>query len=288
MIATQHLQATTLVELDRAGVPRILIDATEQALDALGGGWTRRADRRLVAGFRLACAVTDEAADRLIRWGCDPRRVRVTGRLRPLMPPPAPDPRALDALTRQIGTRPTWFVDPLDGAEAAAVLAAHDAALRRSHRLLLAARPGAGLDAPLHGAPSRAAGHPVADDHPVVIADAPGDAALFRRLAPVTFLGGTFGDGARVDPLHVAALGSVVLHGPRLGQHAASFRRLAVGGASRQVTHPDALGSALMALLAPDRAAELALAGWRVVSDGAGHVDALVDALAAALDGDAA
>jgi 3-deoxy-D-manno-octulosonic-acid transferase len=67
------------------------------------------------------------------------------------------------------------------------------------------------------------------------------------------------------------------LHGPHVSPHAAAFARLSAAGAARQVNNADDIGEAVMALIASDLCATMAVAGWQVLTEGAGVCDRLVD-----------
>ncbi len=62
-----------------------------------------------------------------------------------------------------------------------------------------------------------------------------------------------------------------------MGRHLPSYSRLAEAGAARIVNDVDSLTSAVSQLIAPDRAAAMAHAGWDIVSAGAAMTDMVVD-----------
>ncbi|MGY6635027.1 MAG: glycosyltransferase N-terminal domain-containing protein [Alkalilacustris sp.] len=162
------------------------------------------------------------------------------------------------------------------------------------------------------------------DDTQVYIADTEGELGLWYRLAPVTFCGGTLvgvepgAPGVACDPLEIAALGSAAIHGPAAMAEVPDYARLvraraswgvpalaAAGGAGglspgllrgsfarrRAATAADAaevtaraLADAVIALLAPERAARLARAGWDVATAGAEATDRAVELILDALE----
>jgi 3-deoxy-D-manno-octulosonic-acid transferase len=79
--------------------------------------------------------------------------------------------------------------------------------------------------------------------------------------------------------MEAAALGSALLHGPRVGDYGPVFDRLGAARAARGVSGVTDLGEALADLLSPDRAARLAQAAWAVASDGADVTDRVVTLL---------
>lgn len=115
----------------------------------------------------------------------------------------------------------------------------------------------------------RAEGDEPAPSTEVYLAEGPGEAGLWYRLAPVTFLGGTLHGGAQDHPFEAAALGSAIIHGPRTAPHDKAFARLARAGAARSLRDGQGLGHAVEALLAADRAATMAAAAWEVTTAGA-------------------
>ena len=81
--------------------------------------------------------------------------------------------------------------------------------------------------------------------------------------------GGTLSTGAQDHPFAAAALGTAIIHGAHTGRHADSFARLTRAGAARMTRGGQALGHAVEALLAADRAASMAAAAWEVTTAGA-------------------
>jgi 3-deoxy-D-manno-octulosonic-acid transferase len=74
--------------------------------------------------------------------------------------------------------------------------------------------------------------------------DSFGEMGLWYRLCRATIIGGTFGPTEGHNPWEPAALGSAVLHGPRIANFAWDFRTLHEAAAARPLT-PDSLGPAL-------------------------------------------
>jgi len=238
-----------------AGPPRM--DPRWGALPGLQRALLRRL-RRILA--------RDAAAERALRRaGARPWRVEDGGLMAETSTPLPCNPAEREALAQRLGGRPLWLAVAVPEAEEGAVLAAHRAAQRLVHRLLLVLVPadparGAALAAAAAGLGLRAARRsaeeePDDDDH-VYIADTEGELGLWYRLAPVTFMGGTFGgspgggspDGGASghatalsgrDPMEAAALGSAVVHGPARGAHADSYARLMRAGATWQVPGRD-------------------------------------------------
>ena len=179
-------------------------------------------------------------------------------------------------------------------AEVALVLQAHRAALRLAHRLLLILVPdrpadgdAAAADIATAGmlAARRSAGESPDDATQVYLADTRGEMGLWYRLSPVTFMASSLepGHGGR-DPYEPAALGSAVIYGPNVGHHLDAYARLLAVGAARLAGDAASLSGALSHLIAPDRAAAMAQAGWQIVSAGAEVTDRITDLVLDTLD----
>lgn len=196
----------------------------------------------------------------------------------------------LDRLARILAARPVWLAAKVNFDELDPVLAAHQQALRRAHRLILLVVPGDPEDGDQFAEQirhkglefrQRSKGEEPDSDCQVYLADEPGELGLWYRLAPISFIGhtlaGRFGNGP--DPLGAAALGSAILHGPMIEHHADSFRRLGRARASYPVAHTGELTYALETFLAPDRAARMANAAWEVCTSGAEVLNRVADFL---------
>lgn len=242
--------------------------------------------RRLLAPLDRIL-LPDEATTRRLRRIAGPASSLET--LGPLDPVPGALPcneAEREALAQSLAARPAWLAAGLPMEELPAVIAAHRAALRLSHRLLLIVvpdRPGDGpemarrLAEVERWAPAlRSAEDEPEEDNEVYVADTEGELGLWYRLCPLTYLGGSLSEaGARRSPLEPAALGSAVLHGPRQGNHAAAFTLLARAHATREIRAAGELGEAVGDLLAADRAAALAHDAWSVTTAGAEVTDRL-------------
>ena len=123
------------------------------------------------------------------------------------------------------------------------------------------------------------------DDNTQVLLTSDEDLGLWYRVAPVSLLAGTLnGTKGGHNPMDAAALGSAILHGPAVGTHAPLYQRLTDAGAAQKVQGKDELTVQVIQLSAPDKAAEMALAGWQVVTEGAALTDYLLDRIHDMLD----
>lgn len=285
------LRPMLLSEVRLRAILRVLIDARGPTLTLAEAGWIPGALGHLVRGFDHVLAVDHLTAQQIERLGADPARIEVTGPFEALASPPPCNEHERRDLADTIGPRPVWHAASLPLAELDDVITAHRHATRAMHRLLLIIAPAhegdmeamhdALLEAGLRVA-LRADGDDPEGPVEVYLAEGPGEEGLWYRLAPVTYLGGTLRGGEPDDPFAAAALGTAIIHGARTGQHEESFARLARAGAARSTRGGQALGHAVEALLAADRAATMAAAAWEVTTAGAVVANRIADLVGAA------
>ncbi len=288
-----ELRPVLLHEAVQRGVALYLADGVAPVLPRGRDGWWPGLVRATLAGFRQVLAADEGAARAFRKAGAAPDRVAAVGRMElpsAALPCLEAERAELAALLR---TRPVWLAASLPEAEEDTVIAAHRAAMRLAHRLLLIVVP----DHPARLAPlaarmvevdgwavaRRGAEEVPEDEVQVYIADSPHEYGLWFRLAPVTFLGGSLSGGCLVDPLQPAALGSAIIHGPRVGPHGTAIGRLAAAQGAALVGSAADLAETLGELTAPDRAARAAAAAWAVTSDGAEVTERVVALVRAAL-----
>ena len=241
--AEQDLWPGAVVAAAERGIPLVLVNARMNA-DA----YARR--RRwqglyadLFARFSLITAQDPVTAGHLQALGAND--VRITGSLKAAVPPLAADPWALAAArTALVGHQPVLLAS--SHAEDEAVTLAVFAAAKSRPLLLVAPRdPGRGAEIA-----ARAAGHglkatrrslgegPTAD---VWIVDTLGEMGLWYRLCSTTVIGGTFGPTEGHNPWEAAALGSAILHGPRVANFTTDFAALHERGAAHLVSQASLL-----------------------------------------------
>jgi 3-deoxy-D-manno-octulosonic-acid transferase len=225
--------------------------------------------------------------------GISSAKVTRASRLRISATPPNCHDDELTRMQADLGSRPVWLAAHCLPDEVPMLLKAHRRASRRLHRLLLILAV-ADYDAledvrgqlqasGLRTADWEVGGEP--DDNTQVVLSCDDDLGLWYRLAPLSVLAGTFGkEAACHNPLDAAALGSAVLHGPKIRTHAALYHRLAQAGAALQVLSAEDLAEQVIRLCAPDKAAAMALAGWKVVTEGAELTDQLLELMQDMLD----
>ena len=279
VIGEGELRPALLHEAQERGIPLTLVEGRNPHWLRGREGWWPGLMRSLLAGFRAVLTIDESGARAFRRAGASPGTVRASGHLEyPSSALPCTEAERTE-LARILATRPVWFAAALPESEEAHVIAAHRAALKLAHRLLLIIAPEDPTRIPaLAERLEKIEGWTVArrgedqepdDEVQVYIADSAVEFGLWYRLAPITFVGGTLSPGgARRDPMEPAALGSAIIHGPRAGRHGAVIGRLAAAQATSLIGSAADMAEALGELLAPDRSARLAQAAWTVVSDG--------------------
>ncbi len=287
VIAEGELRAVVLTEAADRGIPLILVDGRTPFLPGNRPPLWPGLVPGLLERFHTIIAVDEAAARQFRKRGARDGAVRVEGRM-------AEGSRVLPcteaeraALARQFQARPVWLAASLPEAEEAAVIAAHRAALRLAHRLLLILVPEMpgrvdALARQLEKDEGWRVARRSAEEEPdsevaVYITDGPSEMGLWYRLAPISFLGGSlYGGGLQRNPFEAAALGSAILCGPQSGRWTQAQRKLAEARAMRPVASAAELADGLSDLLAPDRAARLAQAAWAASSAGAEVTDRIL------------
>lgn len=246
--AEQDLWPVAVVATDARGIPLALVNARMNA-----EAYARRRRWKglyadLLGRFRLITAQDAATAHHLEALGA--KGVSIAGSLKSAAPPLTADPKALtDARAALTGRRPVLLASSHPEDEFVAL-----SALRAAHPrplLLIAPRdphrgPEIAARAAEHGltATLRSRGEgPTAD---VWIVDTFGEMGLWYRLCETSLIGGTFGPTEGHNPWEPAALGSAILHGPRIANFAADFAALHQAGAALPV-QPEALIAGLTA-----------------------------------------
>ncbi|KMK68691.1 3-deoxy-D-manno-octulosonic acid transferase [Puniceibacterium sp. IMCC21224] len=270
-------------------------------IDAADAPWTTPAQRWLPDSAPATLArfdtifTTDQAAERrLRRLGIPETRFERAG-------PLIESTMTLDCSHRQhaemaaiLSGRPVWLAAHMRPTEIAILLTAHQRASRLNHRLLLFLCPAnpqeyEAIDLQLRNSGMRLChwedGETLDENTQLVLAGGPEELGLWFRLSPLALLGSSLVSGyGGTNPLDAAALGSAILYGPNVGRHLSTYSRLAEAGAARIVKDVDTLTAAVSQLIAPDRAAAMAHAGWDIVSAGAAMADKVVDLALDVLD----
>ncbi len=276
------------------GIPLVLLDIGRDELPPIRSRWLPDLARATFGLFGAILTRDDETARILRRNGIRDGRVLAAGTLRTTATPPDCREEDLEDVMQSLDGRPAWLSAGTRRGEIAPVLSAHRGALRLLHRLLLVlslADPADRDEARRH---ARAMGLRCTDwddgdiiheEAQVLLSTDPEDLGLWYRLAPVTFVAGTFHSGpGGQNPLAAAGLGSAVLHGPEISGFETAFARLAAAKACIEVADQDALAAEVIRLSAPDQAAEMAFAAWSVATEGAELTDRVIELVLDQLD----
>ncbi|NRB20062.1 MAG: 3-deoxy-D-manno-octulosonic acid transferase [Rhodobacteraceae bacterium] len=275
------------------GINALLIDIEADELPARGRRWLPDKSRKLLDKFSVILTPSPAAFAQLRRSSLAADKIALTSRLRLSSILPTYHEDELSRMRDNLGSRQIWLSAHTRLGEIDTIIDAHRNALRLLHRLLLvlsieqysdldAARD-ALKDTGLRWADWEAGEN--LDDNTQVLLTCDEDLGLWYRVAPLSLLAGTLEVGASGhNPMDAAALGSAILHGPHLGLHAPLYERLAKAGAAQQVQDKDQLAVQIIQLSAPDKAAEMAVAGWQVVTESAELTDLLLDQIQDMLD----
>lgn len=287
------LRPALLRGVTKSGIPATLINARAQDLFTRGVGWLPRSIGHSLVAFERIMAADGATATRLVRGGVPREKVEATG---PIMEEPLPlrhDQNELTVMAETLSTRPVWLAADVRDSEVTHMAAAHLAASRKSHRLLLVlhshlSEAGGGIAQVLReqglSVGLRSDGDEPEPEHQAYVVDLPEELGLWYRLAPLTFMGGTFSGETSLSPFDPIALGSAVIHGPQKALQEARYARLAKVEACREVRTAAQLGIAIGSLISPEQTARMALAGWEEITRNAENINALVERALGALE----
>ena len=268
------------------GTHMILVDAAQDGFDRRRDRWLPEVPRRLLAQFDVVIARSQPAFARLVQLGRPIGEIELASPLRPFGHTLPANDSDVSEVTEALRGRPTWLAAHVHPDEVVTVLAAHRQALKVAHRLLLILLVSDPATVPrvVDVAASRVLNTTLwsdgdfPDDHAqVLIADAEDELGLWLRVAPVAFLGGSLSpETPDTDPYTAAAHGTAVVYGPYVPTHSEAYKRLLTAGGARIVNDASSLGLAVSQMIAPDRAAQMAMAGWDVLTEGADSLDRIV------------
>lgn len=274
--------------LQARGVPRVLLNARASRTRArLAGVYGA-----LLHDFTAVTCRSEDVAEGLRDLGLPPTRVQVLPDLRIASAKLPVDDAARAEIAGWVGPRPLWLAASTHPGDEAAVIAAqrgvteaHPGAL-----LILAPRHPPRADALEQMAAEaglrvarRSQGAPVEDGTQVYLADTLGEMGTFFALAPLAFVGGSFGGDGGHNPYEPAQFGTAILAGARVANFADAYARLAQDGAAELLDDPDRLGLRVAALLGSGELAAMGQAAERFMERQAGGVEATVALIEAAM-----
>ncbi|NKX45623.1 3-deoxy-D-manno-octulosonic acid transferase [Roseicyclus persicicus] len=288
-----ELWPSLICETHSRGIPMLLLNARMSKASHDRWRFLRGMVRSLLNRFERALVQDDLTEIYLRRLGLPSDRMEVTGTLKEGAAALPVNNAELESMRAEIGGRPVWVAASTHPGEEEKVLEAHRLAMKTNPRLLLILVPrhpnrgdeiAALLDAGGWAFTRRSIGEGPEAEAPVYLADTMGELGLWYRLAPVSFVGGSWEPIGGHNPFEPAALGSAILHGPYVTNFVDIYQRLTESRAARLVSAPQRLAEAVDELLSPDRAAAMAHAAWEVVSAGADVTERAKTVLLARLD----
>jgi 3-deoxy-D-manno-octulosonic-acid transferase len=208
--------------------------------------------RELLNSFDLTLAQSAEDARRLMALGAP--GVKILGNLKSAAPPLPADAKALRSLQALIGSRPVWLaasIHPEEIEEITVVQRYLTLQWPDCLTIIVPRHPERGREwakTYFANADVRLRSNGDWPDGKVYIADTLGELGLFYRLAPVSFVGGSFAPIGGHNPLEPARLGSAILFGPHQFNFQEVSDALRSAGAAEEVGDAADLASAIMAL----------------------------------------
>jgi 3-deoxy-D-manno-octulosonic-acid transferase len=281
IIAESEIWPMTILELGARHVPQVLING--RLSDRSFKSWKKRAHiaEALFENMAHVVAQSDVDGERFRSLGARP--VTVSGNLKGDTAPPPVDEKALHALRRQIGSRPTWAAISTHEGEEVVAAEVH-AALQSRHRGLLT------IIVPRH--PDRAEalteqisgmGLKVArrskderltPDTDILLGDTIGEMGLYLRLTEIAFVGRSLTSEGGQNPLEPAMLETAVLAGRNVQNFREAYQRLLDRGGAKLVRDRDMLAGAVNFLLSNE------VARHEMIAAGSATVDEMRGALA--------
>jgi 3-deoxy-D-manno-octulosonic-acid transferase len=245
----QDLWPAAVLAADQRGIPLALVNARMNAAAFQRRRRIRGLLAQLYPRFRLVTAQDAETVQHLTQLGA--AGVEVSVSFKATSPPLGHDPDVLAELQRKVFGRNLWLLASSHPEDEAVALQIQAEIWAQDQSALLVIAPRQPDRWPEIAAAAGALNLPVtrrmAGEDPggaVYLADTFGEMGLWYRLCPVTLMGGTFGPVEGHNPWEPAALGSAILHGPRLRNFAADYAVLDGSGAALEVS-PLTLADAL-------------------------------------------
>lgn len=276
------------------GLEMILFDVASLDFSNARHRWFPDLTRVSLNSFDQILVNSPQARTAFERLGISADKLSLSSPLHHSTTPPMASDEDLASVSSDLAGRPVWLAAHCTPGAVDQILHAHKTALRLSHRLLLIVALETETD---HERIAAALSHanlkfadwdnadPIEDSTQVILSAYGDDLGLWYRLSPLTVMANTLTDSTNTHmPLDAASLGSAIIHGPYVEPHRDLYEQLAKAGASHIVTDADALGQALLQLIAPDRAAAMALAGWELATQSAELTDRLIDIVQDRLD----
>ena len=270
----------------RRSIPTLLINAETRPLWSRTWLWRKTIVRQALKPVFYAFVTSSEQTGSLRNLGLPARNIEVLGSLLGGVVAPGCDEGERDRIGEILAGRPVWFAYRVPHQEMRVVIDAFMQAQRKAHRMLLILDlldPAGTEDCLALCAELGLTAHARAEEGEpesrtqVFLAESGEDTGLWYRLAALAYMGGSLTSGDVPNPMVAAALGSAVVHGPAIGQNQHAYDRWREAGAAQPLATAQDLSRRVAAVMEPDQCAEMAAAGWEVVSEGAEVTDRLVE-----------
>ena len=287
MVVESEIWPCLFDEMKGRDIPFVLLNG--RLSDGSRRNWSRiPATARYIFGcLDTVLAQSRADADRFISIGC--KNVEVPGNLKFDASDPAVDETALALLKSQIGNRGIWLAALTHPGEDEIVFDAHDRLRREFPDLLLVLVPRhpARAQEIIQAAgerglavAARSSAEPVDEKTDVFLGDTLGEMGLFYRIAPVTFLGGSFVDVGGHNPVEAALAGSALITGPKVANARGVYKDFWNRGAAIRVSEPAQLADSVGTLLKDtDRAGEQVETARSLVEEGRGALGKTLELL---------
>ena len=270
----------------RRSIPTLLINAETRSLWSRTWLWRKTILRQTLKPVFYAFVTSGDSTGSLRNLGLPARNIEVLGPLLGGVLAPGCDEGERDRIGEILAGRPVWFAHRVPHQEMRVVIDAFMQVQRKAHRMLLILDlldPACTEDCRALCAELGLTTHARAEEGEpdsrtqVFLAETGEDTGLWYRLAALAYMGGSLTSGDVPNPMVAAALGSAVVHGPEIGRNQHAYDRLREAGAAQLLATAQDLSRRVAAVMEPDQCAEMAAAGWEVVSEGAEVTDRLVE-----------
>ena len=263
-------------------IPMILINARISEKSYRRWRFFKKSLKNLIEKFNYSLIQDEKTVKYFSKIGISSNNFELTGTLKEGSAALPYSETEQVEISKQILNRPVWLAASTHEGEEKLIAAAHRHASKASQGLLLIIvprHPERGLEIASILAKEnfkiclRSKKDKISSDTQIYIADTLGELGLWYRVAPVSFVGGSFVPIGGHNPFEPAALGSAILHGPYVENFKEIYNRLNVAGAAVKIEEASELGVKLIETLSPENAAKLAQSAWEVSSNGAEITD---------------
>ncbi|MFK7751063.1 MAG: 3-deoxy-D-manno-octulosonic acid transferase [Sedimentitalea sp.] len=255
-----------ILELQHREIPHALLNArhsrTRQRFASVFGV--------LLSEFSLITCRSDQVAEGIRSLGFPNNRLQVLPDLRIATAKLPCDSDLLNAVATKIAGRDVWLAASTHPGDEEAVLNAHKQVLAEAPNALLILAPrhpkrGAALTSGARAQgftlARRSVGDAITQQTQIYLADTLGELGVFFSVAPIAFLGGSFGDEGGHNPYEPASFGTAILSGPKVKNFADAYADLSKASAAKLVDEPSDLGACVITLMRPGQAKSMGNAG---------------------------